>query len=186
MFNGTEPRFPGIQKPVKVKPGGIYQASVWVYAQGADADVRLVIRDLYENGIAADPDFSSGVTCSSNTWTHLSISNVEIPTNISDVLFRIGHVGTGDPPKIFVACPELTEGLAATTIGDIWEQLYADAVTNHSVDGRIVWEDESASLPGLVFLKLGFDDTVDSDGQAWDDTEVALTAKRGFLSLIHI
>ena len=178
LFNGTEPYYPGVQKVINVKAGGIYQGEVWVYAQGANADLRLVIRDLYENGIAADPGFSAGTTILANTWTKMSITDVQIPDDVSQIIFRVGHVGTGDPPSVFVACPHFTEGLAKTTIGDVWTQLYDDAVTDHA--GRIVWEDESGTLPGGVFLTVDFTAAVDSAGVAWADSEVSIRGKRGW------
>jgi hypothetical protein len=109
----------------------------------------------------------------------MTLTNVQIPLNTDQILFRVAHVGSGDPPSIFVACPHLTEGLAATTAGDIFDQLYDDAVSNHA-PGRIVWEDESGGLPGGVFLTLDFSASVDSASAAWTDSQLSLTAKRGW------
>lgn len=171
-FNGTEPVYPGTQRRVSVTAGGIYHASIQVYSVGAPTDVRLVIRDLHENPIAAAPGFGGSSTIPANTWTTLSITTVAIPANTDEVVFRIGHVGPGDPPRVYVASPELREGLPAATVGVILGDLYDDAVTDHA-PGRVVW-----ATSGSPYLTLGFTDTLDSAGAAWDTTR-SLTLVRG-------
>ena len=171
-FNGTEPVYPGTQRRVSVTAGGIYHASIQVYSVGAPTDVRLVIRDLHENPIAAAPGFGGSSTIPADTWTTLSITTVAIPANTDEVVFRIGHVGAGDPPRVYVASPELREGLPAATVGVILGDLYDDAVTDHA-PGRVVW-----ATSGSPYLTLGFTDTLDSAGAAWD-TSRSLTLVRG-------
>jgi len=175
-WDGVEEGFPGVQKVVAVQPGGIYQAEMWIYAVGVTTDYRFVIRDLAENGIAANPDFTSGITITANTWTQVLIPNVMIPQNTEKVIFRIGHVGTGNPPLTFIACPHLYEGLPATTAGAIMRDLLDDATIDHVAAGREVWDD----LAGGNFLDYSsFTDSLDSNAVAWDEPEMHFTIPRG-------
>jgi hypothetical protein len=171
MFNGTEPWYPGIQKVVSVQPGGIYQAEVWVYAQTTGTQFRFVVRDLGEQLIAFQE-----LTLIANTWTQFSIPNVMIPASVERVVFRVGHIGTGDPPRTFVACSHLYEGLPATTAGAIMRDLLDDATIDHVADGREVWDD----LAGGNFMDYStFTDSLDSNAVAWDDSELSFTIPRG-------
>lgn len=104
VFLGQEFYFPGIQTRRKVVPGGIYQVEpLQIYAQGASALVRIVIRDINENLIAFEE-----VNIPSNTLTaSAGIANVMIPDGVTEIIYRIGHIGPGTPPRIFVACPNM-------------------------------------------------------------------------------
>lgn len=174
-FDGGEYLFPGVQKRVRVSPGGIFQVDddMILYAQGAGAEVRVVIRDLNENLIGFEE-----ITLVANTPTNIvGLVNVMIPAGITEAVFRIGHIGTGDPPPIFIACPNMREGLAPTTAGGIMDALFDDATVNHVADGRVVWEN-FASV-GTSYIDLTFTVTVDSDGVTWDEPELTFTAQRG-------
>lgn len=176
-FNGREPYFPGIEKAVRVQPGGIYQASVYVYARDTDTDIRLVLRDFADN--AAGTNYTTEQTVTADTWTQLTITDFQPFDDVDEIKYRIAHVGDDgvDPPIIYVACPELNEGQAPTSIGGVWQSLFDDATSDHS-GTRIVWEDEAN--PGSTWLTLDFDATNDSNGVAWDTSDVEITMKRGW------
>lgn len=177
VWNGREPYFPGIEKTVRVKPGGIYQASVYVYARDTDTDIRLVLRDFADN--AAGTNYTTETTVTANTWTQLTITDFQPFDDVTEVKFRVAHVGADgiDPPIIYTALPELNEGQAPTSIGGVWVSLFNDATSDHSAT-RIVWEDEAN--PGSTWLQLDFDATNDSAGNAWDTSDVEITMKRGW------
>lgn len=177
-FNGREPYFPGIEKPVRVQPGGIYQISVYLYARDTDTDVRVVMRDFADN--AAGTNYSTDVTLTADTWTEVTITDFQPFDDVEEIKYRIAHVGADgvDPPIIYVALPKLQEGLAATSIGGVFVALHDDATSDHTGDGRLVWEDEAN--PGTPYLTLDFTDSVDSNGDSWDSSDIELTAKRGW------
>ena len=175
MFNGLEPMFPGVQKVQAVKAGGIYQASAYVTGGNVGDTIRMVIRDIAENEIAS----VEATIAVAGTWQLITLTDVRIPEGVDEVIFRFGHVDEDgvDPGRLFVACPELNEGLAPTSVGGIIQALYADATVDHVADGRLVWDDGSGT--NTPYLTLDFDDLVDSNGDAWDDPIVSLTIKRG-------
>lgn len=174
VFLGQEWFFPGVEKIIQVNPGSINQIPpLYLYAQGAAAQVRIVIRDMQEGFIAAEE-----ITIPSNTLIQsVGLVNVMIPAGITQVKFRIGHIGPGTPPRIFIACPSMREGLIPTSAGGIFTQLFQDATVNHVADGRIVWENLAAS--GTSYLDLSFTTAVDSAGVAWDNMAMDFTATRG-------
>lgn len=179
MFNGGATGidlYPGVQKIVPVKPGGRYYAHVSVYAQGVADTYRFVIRDLYEQCIAGSPSCDTGTAVTANTWTDFDIPLIDIPDDIDRVIFRIASVSAaGANPPTFVACLELREGMPPDTWGEYLTQLHADATADHA-PGRVVWEDGTTNLP---YLSLDFDAALTSAGDAWADSEVAITLKRG-------
>jgi hypothetical protein len=175
MFDGDAGFFPGIQKIVPVKPGGRYYATATAYPQGGSGTYRFVIRDLFENGIAAEPNFDSGTTITANTWTTFDdLTSVVIPDDVDRVIVRFAAVGGANPPPTFVTCLELREGMPPTTWGDIWEQLHADATSDHA--SRRVWQ---IGATAASYLTLDFTELVDSAGAAWTHPEVSITLKRG-------
>lgn len=170
MFNGTEPDYPGFQRRVRVRPGGVYQVRSKVTSTVAGDDVRMVVRDMAENEIGGAGNARDEQTIAvAGTFQDFEIQNLVIPEDVSEVLVRWGHVDEPgvDPGRIFVACPEFREGLAATTVGAILTALYNDAQTDHVGDGRQVW----GSGP---FLELDFDASNDSGGSAWSESEVSV------------
>ncbi len=126
----------GAQQVVSVTPGGLYQASLRIRST-VTGPFRFVIRDLYENLIAAYPSGGSGFTVTANTWTTVTIADVLIPDGVDAVIFRIAYVGTGTQ-TFYIDNAEFNLGLAETTVGDMTVLLMEDADgTNHAA--REVW-----------------------------------------------
>lgn len=174
VFLGQEWFFPGIQTIRNVIPGGIYQGPpLYLHADGDSALVRIVIRDLNERFIAAEEFLIPADT----TVSTGGLVDVMIPEGIHQVIFRIGHIGEGTPPRIYVGCPSLKEGLAPTSAGGIMDALFDDATVNHAFDGRVVWE--MVGSPGTTFMVPSFTIGHDSAGQVWDNMEMDFVAKRG-------
>jgi len=159
-------RFAGTQQIVNVTPGGLYQASIWVYTASASQEYRLVLRDIDEDYIA-----STQGTATAGAWTQYTISDLTIPDGVTQLIFRFANINvSGNPAGFYVDDAVLAPGQAANTIGAILGDLYADATSDHS--GRIVWEDEAN--PGTPYLTLDFSDAVDSNGVAWFDSEISI------------
>lgn len=158
-------QFAGAQQVVSVTPGGIYQASIWVYSV-TGGDYRLVIREIDEDLIVWN-----NVTIPAATWTQVSIADVQIPEGATQVIFRFANVEpSGTPSDFYLDDAEFNEGMAATTIGQMLRELYEDATVDHI--GRVVWEDEAN--PGTAYLTLDFSDTLDSNGDAWAHSELTV------------
>lgn len=174
VFLGQEWFFPGVQRIVNVIPGGIYQVPpMWLYAQNGTVELRIVIRDLNENLIASEE-----INIASNTLTPtIGIADVRIPEGVTQVVFRIGHIGEGTPPRVFIGCPAMREGLAPTSAGGIMDALLDDATVNHTFHGRVVWENMAS--PGSTYLIPSFTSNTDSSGTSWDNMELDFVAKRG-------
>lgn len=180
VFNGAEPMTPGVQTIRRSVEGGLYWSEpVWLYAQGAGATVRVVIRDLNENVLydsAGNPALEE-ITLVANTLTQtVGIGEVVIPPGVSEIVYRLGHIGTGDPPAIFMACPSLTEGFPKSTVGKILLDLYDDWTINHAASPFPLsyW----VHGDGGFYLVPDFDAALDSDGNAWTQVE-SVTIKRG-------
>lgn len=173
MFDGTEPYYPGIQTILDVSPGTILQAGMWVYS-ATTTSFRMVIRDLADKLI--QPDAYDEQTVTAGVWTFFSLTDVAVPLDIDEIIFRIGHVGTGDPGQTFVALPYVREGLPAATVGAIWADVYDDATIDHptrSASGQGAWWDGTRR-----YLEYDFDAVNDSNGNPWPGT-INLTLKRG-------
>lgn len=164
-------RFAGAQQILNVEPGGLYQASVWVFASAASQEYRLVIRGIDEDLLQTQTGNATAVVVpAANTWTQVSIPNVLVGDN-TQIIFRFANINvSGNPATFYVDDGSFTPGLPPATVGKMLEDLYADATTDHV--GRMVWEDEAVSAP---YLSLDFTDALDSDGVAWDRSDVALT-----------
>lgn len=180
IFDGAEYQTPGVQTIRRVTAGGIYWSDpIWLIAIGANATVRVVLRDLYENilyspgGAEAMEEITlvAGVPTLTN-----GIGAVVIPEGVNEIVYRIGHIGAGDPPPIGVACPTLTEGFPASTVGKMLVDLYTDWTTDHAASPfpKSYW----VHGDGGFYLTLDFDATNDSAGNPWTQVE-KLTFKRG-------
>lgn len=171
-------RYTGAQQVVNVKPGGTYQASIWVYPTSATDEFRFVIRGIDEDFIDSETGALSGTSYPANQWSEVVISDLVIPDGITQIIFRFANVdAVGVNPSIFyLDDAALDEGLAATTIGEILGDLYDDATSNHAPD-RIVWEREA--VPGTIYLTKDFTNALDSAGNAWDrsDREMRITMR---------
>jgi hypothetical protein len=161
-------RYAGCQQIPTVTPGGLYQASVWVFPTAPGQQYRLVIRGIDEDLIST-PLFAGNISPPANVWTKVTVSNVTIPAGDTRVIFRFANINnSGNPAIFYVDDAAFEEGQAAATVGKILGDLYDDATADHP--GRIVWEDEAN--PGTPYLTLDFDDDVDSNGAAWADPEI--------------
>lgn len=168
-------QFGGVQTIVPVTPGGTGQASVWVKSSSGTARYRWVLRavvDELDNCITGYPSCGGEFTLTANTWTQLTLSDISIPDNVEEMIFRIAYVGTTEPQagtmRIYGA--EYYEGLIPGTLGYILRTLYDDCVSDHGTGDDIYWDNGA----GSPYLTLDFSDSVDSDGQTWQDSEIAI------------
>lgn len=160
------PQVFGVQQVVRVEPDGIYQAGIWVYPTSAGSRFRFVIRTIYEGLIASGPWVDS---LTANTWNFVSIPDVVIPSGVTEVIVRFATLPDGDMDPFYVDDATFEEGLAPMSVGEIIRLIYEDATADHAP--RMVWEDQVTSTPYLV---LGFTDTLDSHGNAWDRTDLRI------------
>lgn len=192
VFVGSEPLTPGVQTiPLKVIPGGVYTLddTMILRAWGAGALVRVVVRDLDENilfDINGNPAFEE-LNLVADTNTNITgIPNILIPEGVSQIIVRVGHIGTGTPPPISIACPSLIEGFEAATIGFIVRGFYEDWTVDHIADTFPL--DYWVHGDGGHYLALDFTDALDSAGNAWPrDEKITVRAGSRFdkvLSLI--
>ncbi len=177
-------RYAGAQQVVSVKPGGIYQASLWIYSTSSTDTYRFVIRGIDGDFIKSSTGGLSSFTLTANTWTQVTITDVPVGTN-SAVIFRIAttnDVGT-NPSVFYIDDAEFNEGMVPTTIGCMLEAFYDDATTDHA-PGRIVWENEDTGPP--IYLTLDFDCDLDSNGDPWDRDDVTqtFTPRMSYLQVI--
>lgn len=160
-------KYAGAQQVVNVEPGGTYQASVRLYTGSSGQTYRLVIRGIDGDLIATTADTS----LTASTWTQLSISDVEIPSGKTQVIFRVAStLQTGNPAGFYIDDAQLNEGQSDATVGTIVSQLMDDATTDHTSDTRgtfLTWVDYT-----------GFTTTQDSSSDSWDDS-LSFTAYRG-------
>lgn len=168
-------RQPGGQVIFRVTPGQMYQISVRCRPNSAADLFRWRLVTDGEEIIASDSGFlTAGV------YQTLSLTDVVIPDGITTVAFRV-QIVNGHPhnPSAFrLDNLIITEGFAATTVGDIITLLYEDACVNHVADGRLVWEDEDN--PGNPYLTLDFDAVNDSSGAPWDNDAVSFKVPMRF------
>jgi hypothetical protein len=158
----------GAQQVVRVEPGGTYQASIRIRST-ATGPFRFVIRDIYENFIAANPSQGGGFSVAANTWTTVTIPDVTIPAGVEAVIFRIAYVGTGTQ-TFYVDSAEFKEGMAATTAGEIVAMLMDDAAVDHVSNTR------GAVLDWIDYTSFGA--STDSSSASWVD-DLSITAFAG-------
>jgi hypothetical protein len=163
VLAGTQ--YAGVQQIVNVEPGGTYQASIWVRTNSSTSDYRLVIRDRNEKWIA-----QAEISPSADTWTEASITDVVIPADVEEVVFRFAYINASPNGISYIDDASFTEGLAASNVGVITKALLDDATTDHSADTRgtlLTWVDDA-----------GYTTAVDSAAVAWANVE-SFTAFRG-------
>lgn len=181
-FRGEEYAFPGLQTRRRVIENGYYTAKpVFLHAIGAAALVRVVIRDLNEGLIAAEEITIPADTTiqTPGAWVGpgvLAGTQLKIPPGVHEVVYRVGHIGSGAPPKIGIACPSLTEGFPEDTIGAVVLDLHTDWTTEHAASTFPLsfWSHGD----GGFYLMCDFTDTHDSNGNLWTRNE-KITIKRG-------
>ena len=165
-------RFAGVQQVIRVQPGGTYQASIRVNPVSGTDSYRFVIRSVDGDFIASDTGGLGSSTHTAATWSTVSIVNVVIPDNVTQIVYRFSNTNdTGNPSGFRLDTATFLEGEAAATVGTIVTSLMDDASTDHSGDTRgtiLDWVDYT-----------GFDGTNDSTTTAWDDSSLSFTAHRG-------
>jgi hypothetical protein len=117
-------------------PGQIGISARPVALKPASRCVKRLVRTIELNGSSQDEQ----TIATGGTFQQFTITDLVIPDNVDEVVFRVGHVDQAgvDPGRIFVACPQMNEGLAPTTVGDIFSVLYADAQVERASDRRAV------------------------------------------------
>ena len=165
-------RFAGAQQVLRVTPGGTYQASIRINPVSGTDTYRFVIRSVDGDFIASDSGGLGSSTHTAGVWSTVSIANVVIPDNVTQIIFRFSNTNaTGNPSGFRLDTATFLEGEAAATVGTIVTSLMDDASTDHSGDTRgtiLDWVDYT-----------GFDGTNDSTTTAWDDPGLSFTAHRG-------
>ncbi|MCP4897371.1 MAG: hypothetical protein GY906_10405 [bacterium] len=164
-FNGIN-QFAGVQQVINVKPGGLYQFSMWANTADTAALWRLVIRTPTEEFVGSSTPFS-GTALAASTWTQFTAADVLIPDGVTQVVMRFAYVGTGDPGQVYTDDWSAAEGLAAATPGVMLHDLFDDAQTDHA-PGRAA----------LTYINLDFTTVLDSGGNAWAHSALSLTIKR--------
>lgn len=161
----------GGQQIIKVSAGALAQTSIQVQPT-VTGDYRLVIRDLNGKHIASDPGPSSGTTLTAGSFTTMTIPNIQIPADTSQVIVRVATVDTDSAAwaPFYFKGAVFEEGLGASKWGKILGDLLDDAAVDHAADTRgtiLDWVDYSS-----------FTDTLDSSGAAWPQDE-NVTVHRG-------
>ena len=160
---------------MSVKPGGVYQASIWVYSTSATDTYRFVIRGVDGDFIKSSTGGLTSFTLTANTWTQLTIPDVRWePTRRSSSGSPTPTMPADNPAVFYVDDAEFNEGMVATTVGCMLLQLYEDAVLDHVADGRLMWENVSGD-PGDIYLTIDFNCDVDSNGDPWNRDDVNQT-----------
>lgn len=162
----------GAQQVVNVNPGSLYQAGVWIYPTSGTDEFRLAIFGIGEEIIASTT--WGGVTLTPNTWNELTLSDIEIPAGVNQIIFRVQctNLAPSDPSTFFMDDAYLYEGLPPTTIGDIGLTLYAHYTDPVVQDGVIFWDDGSAT--DTPYLTCDFDAVNNSAGVPWANPAVSL------------
>ena len=167
----------GAQQITEGEPGLFANASIEVYSPSTTDEFTLTVLDRRENRIAASP---ITVLAAANTWETIIIGDMTLPDPLpgGELLYRIQVAsadGASEPDIYHIRKPIVAFGKAAATIGDIVEQLLADAQTEHA--------------PGLVRIPKiaqgAFDDINDSNANPWTQKE-NLVLRRGSKYGTHI
>ena len=165
------PRFAGAQQVVNVEPGLTYQASIRINPVSGTDTYRFVIRDVNGGFIASDSGGLGSSTYSAGVWSTVTITDIVIPAGVDQIIFRFSNTNaSGNPSGFRLDNASLTEGLSATTWGDIIQILMDDAAVDHASDARgpvLDWIDYT-----------GFDDVNDASSVAWARNE-SYTARFG-------
>ena len=183
QFNGgfvgtTSNRNGGAQHVVNVEPGGLYQASVWVFPTNATPDPRIRVAVFSEWEELLVYNAPNGVPLTENVWTEVDLGDIIIPDGVERIIYRIQLTNEApyNPPPVYIDDAAFYPGLPADTIGGILTALY-DHYVDASLRSPIMWGDGSGAGPpgsgGAPYLTLDFDGTVDSSGAAWADGEIS-------------
>jgi hypothetical protein len=167
----TSNRNGGAQQMLSVTPGQTYQAAVWVYPTSGTDRFRLRISTLGEEIVAENNP--NGVTLTINTWNQIVVPDVVVPAGVTQVIFRVQNTTPfpANPATFYVDDAEFNEGLNAASPGEVIRLLY-ESYVDPALQGTIYWDDGSAT--NTPYLTLDFSDTLDSAGDAWDETDVEI------------
>jgi len=139
--------YPGVQQIVNVQGGRTYRGSIWVRPTFSGR-FRLIIRTMDETAIA----LADNQLLTANTWSQIVLAPFVVPTHISQVIFRLGLIESGDLGAWYIDDAELAPGLPADKLGKIMNDIRVAAVAN----GVLGW------------LTPTWTTTLDSDLVAWD------------------
>lgn len=156
------PRYAGVQQVVPVKRNRTYTSTVLVYAASAADIFRLVMRQLDGDLIA----WETATVGAAATWTEYTLT---FDSGLNDqIIWRFSNVNvSGDPGIFYVGAPTLSQGVAASTIGTISDDIMDDAQTDHPTLVRLPY------IGGRSYTA-----THASDGTAWPRDE-SVILRRG-------
>jgi len=179
----TTNRNAGAQQVVGVTPGAVYQASIWVYPTSASDRFRFAIFGTGEELLFYNS--ANGTTLTANTWNEITLSDMLMPDDVNQIIVRIQctNLFPSDPSVFYVDDGELYKGFAPTTFGEIFRLIYEHAIDTTLRTPNICWE---IGATGLPYLTLDFDDTNDSGGNAWADSEIErkLTMRQSYSQIM--
>lgn len=167
----TPTDFAGGQVIENVVGGRSYNAQIPVLSEGVAQTVRLVIRDMQENFIAASAD----IEIPADTWTWIPVPNpFVIQPNLTEVIYRVGIIEETNPAPVYLAIQQaqMFPGYYPETIGGIfWDLILALRL---SPDDELEW------------VTPTWTDTHDSNGVPWDQTRYwKVTHKQTMLQLLE-
>jgi len=156
--------YAGHQQLVRVTPGMTYQIRTPIRTGHTGNEFRTVIRTRMEELIGST-NWPSSTVASANVWDSNTwrITDLVIPDGVTEVIYRFGYVGTGNPDPYTTDDNEMNEGLVATSGGGIMDVL----LTAMQLKGSLSW------------LDWNFTSSLDSNGNAWTETALSFTVQRG-------
>lgn len=161
--------YSGAQVIENVVGGRSYNAKIPVLSEGIAQTVRLVIRDMQENFIAASPD----VLVPADTWTWLEVPNpFVLGDNIEELIYRVGIIENTNANPVYIAVEQaqMIPGYYAAPVGAIM----LDQIQALQLEGDLDW------------VTPTWTDTLDSDGNAWDqDRQWKITRKQSMLQVLE-
>jgi len=162
LVNATG-QFAGSQIILSVKPGHTYSNISVPVRPDSNGKYRLVIRDIYENQIAATNPYEVALTA--GTYQTLTVPQFTVPDGVYQIIMRVAVVqATYADFRVDWQHATLNEGDAEATPGEI---------------ARILVENAQVERSAFAFLDIaGFTDTVDTDGTAWPSS-ISFTASFG-------
>jgi hypothetical protein len=162
LVNATG-QFAGSQIILSVKPGHTYSNCSLPVRPDSNGKYRLVIRDIYENQIAATNPYEVALTA--GTYQTLTVPQFTVPDGVNQIIMRVAVVQpTYADFRVDWQHATLNEGDAEATPGEIV---------------RILVENGQVERTAFTFLDIsGFTDTTDTDGTTWASA-ISFTASFG-------
>ncbi len=153
----------GFRQTVKVEAGKTYTFTMDAYhADASSHSIRAVAQRVGGPWITSNP-----VTVAPSTVTPVAVT-FTVPDGLEEIQVGLRYSETGTSPTLWADNAVLSEGLPAATVGKIWGDLLDDAGTDHA-PGRAE----------LTWLNPTFTDALDSAGNAWDDSALAIRIRLG-------